>query len=416
MNDLRALPMMAAVNIARRFSKRSDTFLMVSNRSLASSDYGQHLPAIYKKLKVKIASLFVRIIYITPNYASSLSEAELKGVVSSLQSITCDSKASRESYPELFRLLSEVALGAKDVFDYIARSKPVARVFVFNGRTASSHPVVIGCHNLAIKVSYYEFGYNSYSGYRLYPYPPHSTKLLGEDLCRFRKICLKSVPDIYLKGKRWGADKLKNVYTKQYLETTEAKYDIAIFLGSEHEYSNIEEEICGFKFIGNLGLISAVINKYGLGKKIAVRAHPNQATDRNYKITLEPIISLCEKNGFMFYGPESKISSYELIKNSSVVAVEFSSIGHDAVLLGKQVDVIGDLDLKVILSKIDHDRLSDRDYIAAYTREVLALYEDIFFVKFNLYEAFVSRALTVLEWRVMRSSVVPSSLLTIHEA
>lgn len=414
-NDFRSLPIAAALNIARRFSKRRIITLVVSRRFLHAHDYGQYFPPIYKKLKLRVIRFFFRLVDVAPNSSSVLTDAEKLGILSSLQSITCDSKASKESYPALFGSFSEAALGAKEIFDYITSGESPARVFIFNGRTASSYPIVKGCYDQKIAVAYYEYATNPFSGYRLYPYPPHSTTRLGADICHFRKISIKSVPDLFLMGKNWGEKKLKNEYTKYYLEATNLTYDVVIFLGSDHEYTCVDEDISGFKFMGNLALIKAVLDKYGKEKTIAVRAHPNQVNDKNYRSTLASIIDLCNEFNVTFYGPESKISSYELIKNSTVVAVEFSSIAYDAVLLGKKVDIFGDLDLKVILSEVRHLQQLDRDYLTTYVREVLSLYDDLFLIKFNRYEAFICRALSILEWNVMRASVAPATLLSIQK-
>lgn len=414
-SDFRALPVLAAVHIVRRFSSRRNITLIVSSRCLNSHDYGQFLPAIYKKLKIKVISYFFQVIYVAPNLDTHLTDTNRLGVLSSLKSLTCDSEASNESHPALFSNLSVSALGAREIFDYLINESP-QRVFIFNGRTASSYPIVRGCFDHGIDVAYYEYAFNSYSGFRLYPYPPHSTTRLGADISHFRKICIKSIPDLFLMGKRWGEKKLRNEFTKSYQESANIGYDVVVFLGSDHEYTCIDEDYSGFKFIGNIGLVKAVINKYGTSKSVAVRAHPNQINDKSHRLTLDPIIDLCKEHGFVFYGPESKVSSYELIKKSSVVAVEYSSIAYDTVLLGKQVDVFGDLDLKVILSQVAHVQLLDRDYLASHVREVMALYDDLFFVEFNYFEVLVCRVLFVLEWRLMRSSVPPKSLLSAQES
>jgi hypothetical protein len=410
-SDFRALPCIAAMNMAIRFSKNRNITFVVSKRFLSAEDYGQYFHPIYKIIKLKIISVFYKLIYVEKNSDSALSQSDELGVISSLQSITCDSNASEVTYPSLFAKLSELALGSKEIFKCITSVNLPDRVFVFNGRTASSYPLVRSCFDQNITVAYYEYASNHYSGYRLYPYPPHSTTRLGEDVVRFRSICLRPIPEIYLRGKQWGQAKLANAYTKHYQESAKINYDVVVFLGSDHEYTCLDADLSGFKYIGNVGLVKAVIDKYSENYSIAVRAHPNQVNDKSYKLTLASISDLCNEFNLGFYGPDSKISSYELIKNSSIVAVELSSIASDAILLGKNVEIFGDLDLRVILSHTSAFQLLDKNYLPVHVREIMSLYEDLFFVKFNYFERLFCRILSSFEWQILRASSPSKSQL-----
>ncbi len=382
--DFRALPWLAAMNMARRLKMRHTISFVVSSRYLYSDDYGTRLPALYKTLKLKILSFFFKLIQVNAQSETIISESDVKGIISSLQSITCDSKACEKTYPRLYKKLYESALGGKEVYNFISNQNSiVAKVYVFNGRTASSYPIVRGCFDQGIEVAYYEYASTSYCGYHLYPYPPHSTKRLGFDVIKFKKYCIKSKAEMLKGGIEWKLNKLSNPYVLNYKEKTNLKYDVVVFLGSDHEYTCVDEDITGFKFIGNLGLVKAVIDKYSPVHSIAVRAHPNQLNDINYKPTLETINALCKSSGIDFFDPHSTISSYDLIKNCSVVAVEFSSIAYDAIFFGKKVDLFGDLDLKEILLQIPVDYLEDKVYVASYVGEVMALYKDLYYIRFS---------------------------------
>jgi hypothetical protein len=404
--DFRALPWFAAINMARRLSRRQKISFIVSARYLYSDDYGSHLPTLYKILKIKILCYFFKLIKVEAYSGTTINQLDATGIISSLQSITCDSKACEMTYPQLYKKLYESALGGKEIFNYICSSNHfTSKVYIFNGRTASSYPIVRGCFDQGIEVAYYEYASTSYSGYRLYPYPPHDTKRLGLDVIKFRKSCLKSKKEIYLGGVNWKHNKLNNSHVVNYKEKTNLKYDVVAFLGSDHEYTCLDEDITGFKFVGNLGFVKAVIDKYGLTHSIAVRAHPNQRNDINYRSTLDAIYKLCKDSGVDFFDPHSAISSYDLIKNSSIVAVEFSSIAYDAIFLGKKVYLFGDLDLKNILLQIPDKLRENTDYIASYVSEVMALYDDLFFIRFSRIEKFVCRAVGSFEYRVLRCSV-----------
>ena len=393
------------MNMARRLSRRHMISLVVSSRHLTSYDYGTHLPNLYKKIKLKIIGYFFELIEVKSYSGTTISELDSKGIMSSLQSITCDSKACEATYPLLYKKLYESALGAKEIYNFISsNNRFAAKVYIFNGRTASSYPLVRGCFDHEIEVAYYEYASTPCGGYRLYPYPPHSTKRLGLDIIRLRKNCIKSKKELYLNGLTWNHNKLNNQYVVSYKEKTNLKYDIVVFLGSDHEYTCVDEDITGFRFIGNLGLVKAVIDKYGAENSIAVRAHPNQLNDKNYKSTLDAIYKICSDSGVDFFDPHSTISSYDLIKNTSIVAVEFSSIAYDAIFFGKKVYLLGDLDLKEILLQVPESYLEDTDYISAYVSEVMALYEDLFYVPFNPTERLVCYAVTVFESRILKCS------------
>lgn len=403
--DFRALPWFSAMNMARRLNRRHKISFIVSSRYIHSDDYGTHLPTLYKTLKLKVLGYFFKLIEVEAYSGTTIGELDATGIISSLQSITCDSKACEMTYPLLYKKLYESALGGKEIYNFISSSNPIAtKVYIFNGRTASSYPIVRGCFDRGIEVAYYEYASSPYCGYRLYPYPPHSTKRLGLDVIKFRKSCIKSKKEMYLGGVKWKHNKLNNPYVINYKEKTDLKYDVVVFLGSDHEYTCVDEDITGFKFIGNLGLVKAVIDKYGPVNSIAVRAHPNQLNDINYKPTLDAIYNLCTDSGVDFFDPYSTISSYDLIKNSSIVAVEFSSIAYDAIFFGKKVYLFGDLDLKEILLQVPDSLLEDSDYIASYLSEVMALYEDLFYIRFNPIEKFVCRAVGSFEYRVLRCS------------
>ncbi|MBT8568917.1 hypothetical protein G6705_03015, partial [Polynucleobacter paneuropaeus] len=195
---------------------------------------------------------------------------------------------------------------------------------------------------------------------------------------------INSVPAIFEAGRIWAKNKLSNKFTKFYENSEVPNYDVVVFLGSDHEYTCLDEDISGLKFKGNYYLVEAAIAKYGGIKSIAVRAHPNQAQDISYQKTLLPIMDLCTKCNVVFFGPSSNISSHELIKKSSIVMVEFSSIANDAILLGKEVDIIGNLDLKVILSEANKKYSMAQGELSGFIGEILSLYDDMYFMKFSL--------------------------------
>lgn len=303
-------------------------------------------------------------------------------------------------------MLYDSALGAKEIATYITKNKgEIDRVYIFNGRTASSYPIARECYDHDVPMAYYEYASSPYSGYRLYPYVPHSTKRLGYDIISFSRSSIKSIPEMYLAGLKWRQNKLNNPYVSRLKEKSKLKYDVVVFLGSDHEYTCIDEDISGFKYIGNLGLVKAVIDKYAKNYAIAVRAHPNQINDKNWRFTLKELTELCKENNVDFISPQSNISSYDLINNTKIVAIEYSSIAYDAIFLGKKVDIFGELDLKEFLSQVPVAYLEDSEYISSYVSEAMALYDDLFYIPFKKTEKFLCLVMVFFESRILKCSV-----------
>jgi len=382
-NDFRSLPVLAAASIATR-NHRKGAQLLISPRFLDYYDYGGYLPSFYKRLKLYILKCFFDVFEVPLASNQRLDSSMLKGIDSSLQSITYDSRATAEKYPKIYNNLRNQALGAGEIADYISSlTQRPHYVFIFNGRTASASPTVSALHTLSIPLQYYEYSHQK-NGYHVYPYPCHNSLRLGQDLLRMSRLSLTTFPERYVKGLRYRDSKLKNKYTENYRVSTSERFDIVVFLGSDHEYTNLQLEIVNFKFLGNIGLLKHVLEKYSQ-KKIAVRAHPNQQRDPNWQNTLHDIKQLCKEYNLTYFPPTSKISSYALIKNSSVSVVEYSSIAYDVLFLGSIVDVVGDLDLKAVISSYteEYECAHDSLGLTQFVRETMIFYDELFFYKFQ---------------------------------
>jgi hypothetical protein len=212
------------------------------------------------------------------------------------------------------------------------------------------------------------------------------------------RCSIKSNPDIFKQGVEYENNKLNNNYTSHYSENIFDTYDIVVFLGSDHEYTNLQLDIVEMKVIGNLKLLEYVIEKYGIEKKIAVRAHPNQSNDPNRNLILKPIIEMCKKYEFNFFEPESGVSSYDLINKSDLVVVEYSSIAYDAIFLGAEVDIVGDLALKSIIDLLPENIKNNKIERKNYSREILSFSMDLCHYSFpNTSYDYIARAFTYIE-------------------
>jgi hypothetical protein len=396
-NDFRGYPILSALSIAKMHKGENISFIY-SKKFLKSNEYGQNLPSWYKQLKLSLLKLFYNVIVSPELFENELNEAMAVGVSSSLQSITCDSGAMPEKYPILYSHLLQQAIGSNEIAKFICDLdlKPNC-VYLFNGRTASSSSITHKLHYANIQIKYYEFSIKS-KGFLIFPFPCHNSIRIGQELYNLWRCSIKSNPDIFKQGVEYENNKLNNNYTSHYSENIFDTYDIVVFLGSDHEYTNLQLDIVEMKVIGNLKLLEYVIEKYGIEKKIAVRAHPNQSNDPNRNLILKPIIEMCKKYEFNFFEPESGVSSYDLINKSDLVVVEYSSIAYDAIFLGAEVDIVGDLALKSIIDLLPENIKNNKIERKNYSREILSFSMDLCHYSFpNTSYDYIARAFTYIE-------------------
>jgi len=402
-SDFRALPLTAAIDIYKLLKlKKKKVKFIVAEKYFDSEDYGSHLPYFYKLTKYWWLRMQYDVALIPDKEKTELTRPEEKGVISSLQSITCDSSASKRNYPRLYASLRRASIGAKEITEFVfANDRLIDKVYIFNGRTAASYPIARGCFDRGISVGFYEYA-ASFDGYKLFPCAPHSTTRLGKAVSEYRKVCLVSAPELFKRANAWKLMRLSNPYTKHYQKLADKSFDVVVFLGSDHEYTCLDEDISGYRYIGNYELVKLVIDKYGSNSKIAVRAHPNQSIDKNHHIILRDVEKLCNDNDVTFYHPNSNISSYDLIINSTVTAVEFSSIAYDAILLGKKVELFNDLDLKYFLQSLTLAQSNDTQYVTQHICELMSLYDDLYFERFDVLTSAVCWFWSHVEWRLLK--------------
>ena len=380
-------------------NKKITKVVLLSRESLKSFDYGEYMPLWNKKLKIFFLSLFTKVLIIDTK-CNLDEEIDTTGIISSLVSITSDSNADKFKYPELYTNFYNLAKGAYSVQLFLDGLKIPYELFLFNGRGASQFSIALYASRNHIKTSFFEYGNSSYMGYKLFPYTPHSSMKIGQDLnIHFKK---KNKSNFLTPNQKKLAlelidEKLNNIFT-QNLSITDLNYDVLVFLGSDHEYTGVSEEISNFRILGNLKLCEYAYNKYGSKYTIAVRAHPNQKVDPSANFTNQKIKDFCETRGIVFFNYDSTISSHSLIKNCKIVVTEYSSISYDAIYLEKEVDIMGDLDLKVILSELPIEiKTLGPIEVKLYVAYIKHLESNLHFVSFNLVFKYICFFLTIIE-------------------
>ncbi len=376
-NDIRVIPLFAALVIR----KSSNSDLVASERIFNNNDYGDYNPKIYRKIVRRILTLIFGLILIKANKNSKITQAEKLGLMSSLYSMTNDSDANAKKYPLEYHWAHENSLGAKEVADYIS-SKSYKTIYLFNGRTASSYNISRLQINNVIKIFYYEYSNDIYK-FKLYPMPPHASYINGKLLTDFRNNIALSYNNINELGKIYRLKKLNNYFTKNYQYKSKEEYDVAIFLGSDHEYTAVDLRICGLEWFGNDDFCRRVIAKYGKDKKYAIRCHPNSSIDVNWSNQYHKLDNTLKSLNIKYdiFGPDSMVDSYSLLSENTIAAIEFSSISVDAVLIGKKVDIFADIDTKYIIDFYNKNEVSKS--LIEFLSEILALNEYFLVKKFN---------------------------------
>jgi len=397
--DLRIHLLLTAVDIYKKCKDKTDFKFIISERIKSNHDYGDFFPIWYKKIKILIFRIFFDTLIVKSSINTFLQEDDYMGVTSSLCSVTCDSLATVQKYPLLYQNMVNLAKGAKEICQFI-QGRKCNEIFIFNGRLASSEPIVRWCVSKNIKIIYYEYGSIFGKNYLLMDFPVHNSYKYGLELVKYYNNNILKNNLIIENGRKYYISKLSNIFTKKYIYESNKSYDVVIFLHSDHEYTSVNKELCGIEFLENYDFIKSVVERYGNNMQYAVRAHPNQLNDLSYSDTVVQIQRFCIEHSIDFFDANSKISSYSLIKNSKLIVVQLSSISVDAILLEKDVVIDGNNELKAILDSTPKHIMEDKAVLKDYVCKVLGMSEYLFKYEFHRKIQILAKLLFRFEWEL----------------
>ena len=392
LNDLRAFPIISTIKIKNNIS--NSTFIAHSS-IFKNNEYADYTNNTWKFfLKIILKTFFgLKII----NTASTeLAEKDKMGYYSSLYSITNDSNANEDKYPEISKKILKITLGTYDIISYLEKWGP-KNVFIFNGRTASSYLITKFCVRNSINLFFYEFA-GHLNGFRLFPVPPHAAGKIGQLYMEYFKNGVFNNSAISKASELLKNEKLNSIYKKLNNEKSKENYDISIFLGSDFEYTSVDPEICDITWHGNFNFCKSVIEKYGKEKKYAIRCHPNSSNDPNWeKLYLELVEGINTLNvlNINIIPPNSKIDSHDLILNSTIIDTDLSTISLDSILLGKETDIFGNTDIKYIYNNEWFNRDSKID-ISKKIMLPYSLAHNMFVFRFTIFEKVVGYILFII--------------------
>ncbi len=346
LNDLRSVPILTVIKLR----KCIDSSLLIAHDSIFdNAEYADFTPRVWKKCVKWFLVRFFKL-HLISSSSEEVKSYSQTGLTSSLLSITEDSGANKLKYPKIYKQMENLAAGAADIVKYIsANKKDILSIYLFNGRTASSFDITKYAVQNNITVMYYEFAGHC-NGFRLFPVPPHASGSLGELLLHYYRYGSHRLANLQAAAEKLRNDKIGSEFAIKNKSLPDKEYDVVIFIGSDFEYTSIDQDICGITWNGNPEFCKRVIEKYGDDYTYAIRCHPNSARDPNWPAlysdltntlaSLKPVIDI--------YGSESTVDSHQLIRDAKFVVTDLSTIALDAIFLGANVDIFGNTDIKYI--------------------------------------------------------------------
>lgn len=330
LSDFRFDFLLAAIDI---YATGSRSQLFVSGASLARGDFGDYvneverreiLDLLAKRFRVKICELPVE----------DDVPVDFIACMSSLVSITNDSRATPARYPEIWRQCLGLERGSQAVRAEIKNGE-YDRCYVFNGRTASTRAIARGSNEKGYPMPWVFEAGSLPGSYRVFRSPLHDRVQRGTELLawsekiRFRhskRFARKSI-----------SAKLGNQFESSASEKSGVSFPTVVFPGSPHEYLWWDgPESAGLDSDPVRLVEEARAQNPGRGK-IGVRLHPNMACDPSHDKILEELRANFSSDEVEVISATSKQSSHDLIRRASVVVVAGSSISLDALYLGKKV-------------------------------------------------------------------------------
>ena len=273
------------------------------------------------------------------------------GVASSVISHVQESNPNLDEYRDM--VINSLITSAKIFLltqKIIKKFKP-EKIITFNGRFATSNAISLAAKKLKIKVLYHERGSN-FKKYDIFNERLHSPQFRKKLISNYWRKKIKNKHQIAksffeqnLSGKRTNTLGLK---FKQSLTNPKIKKETnqkiyTYFASTSYEWDAILGYKKGnwkneFEAIKNLIF---TIKKYRKDIKLIIKLHPYNKTLRNYN-DLNKIKDLAKKNNIFIFDEFSKINSYKLVKKSDVIISYGSTIGAEAVYLGKPSIIMRD--------------------------------------------------------------------------
>jgi hypothetical protein len=243
----------------------------------------------------------------------------------------------------------------------LIKTLKIERLTTVNGRLIVSAATVAAARNLEVPVQLLESVNLAGDRYHIFDRSPHDLREMSEaheilwsTSGDFREVEAQSYLDnrygeplITQSSKEYDFSQefeLKSRHQKlaSFFPTTETEFPVFSDFYTTSTFQASQQN--AFR------AFAAVAREFGFN--VIVRAHPQNSDFQNIEINEDAIWrSLCSETGAEFISASSRINSYDLVNKSDICVTYCSSIGIEAVLMGKPLLILGESDYSEYMPK-----------------------------------------------------------------
>lgn len=346
-SDFRAVPVCAAIQLALN---STESRFLISRAQLLHNDFGDGTSRLQKRFIIAVLRLFATVELVSSS-PDDYRHPGYHGARSSLISMTSDLMATPAKYPTLADPLQDLVAGSLSVLRRV-RGLDSNRVYVFNGRTASSQPLASELMKTGQqRVQVYEWGGKYRRSFKVVDYPLHDTVAESRRVANWAEA--RNFEFDARGAKNYIREKLSYKYELPHDEEFCPIYATVIFAGSPHEHAVVEIDNLTALDGDTFSLIERCLSLRIVKLPAALRLHPNMAKDPSILSQISRLNDFLSIHGIDLIAPAERVSAQKLIESADQVIVGNSSVGLDAIFLGKQPLIVGHPPYKDLVETVE---------------------------------------------------------------
>jgi hypothetical protein len=278
----------------------------------------------------------------SPNLQSALDSS----IKSALITYARDDKPPQNSkYKKMAKRLYDEALGAASLFKFYTESLDIGRVYIPNGRFPYQRAIATLAKDAGIETLFFERGERDETHYYLSRHSPIERLPVQDELKQF----LLNSPNLeeINEAELWFTNRIAghgHHFSRGWQDSKEKKHPssrkkVTIFTSSQDEFEELGDDWKIHTWASQWEAFH-IVSRYMLngGFEIELRVHPNLASKSHkaFARTMQEIKSYKDEfPNARIIGHDSVVNSYELISESDAVIVWSSTVGLEAVRMGK---------------------------------------------------------------------------------
>ena len=237
----------------------------------------------------------------------------------------------------------------------------IERLITVNGRLIVSSAIVAAARNLEIPVQLLESANLVGDRYHIFDRSPHDLREVSEAHKKLWSTFgdLREVESQSYLDNRYGESLLTQSskeydFSKQFELKSQHRKLASFFPTTETEFPVFSDFYTASTFqASQQNAFKAFANvAKDFGFDVSVRAHPQNSDFQNLEKNEDVIWSrLCSETGAEFISASSRINSYDLVNKSNLCVTYCSSIGIEAVLMGRPLLILGESDYSEYMPK-----------------------------------------------------------------